>query len=127
VKCLAILLVGLVAVLTACSPAKEVVSEPERIAQWTVEGSVTTEPFTITEEPWLVGWVFTPRTLNFFQIDIRYADGRFYAKPIATLTNYGLGSTDAFYSQDKGTFYLEITAEGGVAEVWVVGHGEVNR
>jgi hypothetical protein len=104
----------------ACSPAKPETITPPTVTQWTVEGTIVTEPFTITEVPWEVRWEFIPSTLNFFQIDIWYSDGRFYSKPIATTTTYNLALTDSFRSYDKGTFYLEITAEGGVAKIWVI-------
>lgn len=119
----AILIVGL---LLACAPAREA-PKPTVIAKWAVEGSMVTEPFTITEAPWSVSWEFIPSTLNFFQIDIKYSDGRFYSKPIATTTTYNLALSDTVLIHDKGTFYLEIDAEGGVVEVWVIGYGEMNR
>lgn len=106
--------------IIACYPAKPETISPPAVTQWTVEGTIITEPFTITEVPWEVRWEFIPSTLNFFQIDIWYSGGRFYSKPIATTTTYNLALTDSFRSHDKGTFYLEITAEGGVAKVWVI-------
>ena len=110
----------------ACAPAREA-PKPTVIAEWMGTGSIVTEPFTIEEAPWLVGWVFTPSTLNFFQINIKYSDGRFYSKPIATTTTYNLALSDTFHSNDKGTFYLEITSAGGKWKVWVIGHREINR
>jgi len=89
------------------------------IANWVVEGTMTTESFTITKVPWCVCWEFTPAALSFFEIDIRHSDGRHYSKPIATTSNLNLVLVDLRCNDDKGTFYLKITAQGGVARVWV--------
>jgi len=122
-KHLAIMLLSitLLALLVACKPAKEAPA-PAVIVQWRGTGTVITEPFTIKETPWLVGWEFTPATLNFFMIDIKRGDGSLYSKPVATSTHLNIGLADTFCSNDKGTFYLEITSDGGEWVVWVIGY-----
>lgn len=90
---------------------------PQLLAEWTGTGVKTTGPFTITEAPWSVLWLFQPHSeANYFGVAVMRPSGE-YVSVVANVANAQQETLNKSYVYDTGVFYLDIN---GVAVAWAV-------
>ena len=87
------------------------VPEGKVIKEWSGNGNLQTEAFTIDASSWAIEWAYkAPPIIGFFSVSVFDADTKQVTdNPI--LTNLDGGNTSFIHS--KGNFYLLIQAAGG--------------
>jgi hypothetical protein len=79
---------------------------PVLIGEWSGNGIKTTEPFTVSATPWLVGW--TNKEQGIFQVMVYSVSDP--NVPVAIVANTAEPMTDSSYVYHSGRFYLTINA-----------------
>lgn len=98
------------------------------LPHWSGIGAKVTEPFTISEAPWVIIWEFQPDeplidavSANILQVSVRQVGDESYLKAPINIVNVKEYEAGNSYIYDKGTFYLEINSMGGSWDILVLG------
>ena len=97
-------------------------SKIEKIKEWSGSDNMTTEIFTITEQPWAIGWANNPEvvsgtSIGYLQITVNDAST---GLPISVAANTMAPKADQSNVYQEGTFYLTINAANTqwAVQVW---------